>query len=349
MLKTNAKKQYNCFVNVVIYTYYLNGGFMAIAEFTVNKKEILSLADEVDRLKLISKFFEYSTEATKSRIRRRFLSSLNCGDTKEELLAQKVSMGMLTINYGSRKIDDKKKIKKAFYDNLRSEKNKKLSNSDQFKITEDRFLKTTCDFSLMYANEDVSLMLNRMYRLLSDIRSGNDALYSYLKNDFVKGRDEEIFVRRKIISDKLLAMFKDKKAELIQSLKNEGYDVDSPLVRVRLGQFKTKVIEYPEVRYSDFVTLLEQREEGGVGDFFKKESLSVMVSTPKGYKSGLAAAYGSMKAMYDELAESLIKNTIEASSPLILIPEMKSFEIQTSVQKDVSEVRNRNSVDEFDI
>lgn len=323
---------------------------MAVAEFTVVNKDILALADELDRLKLVSKFFEYSTEATKARIKRRFSSSLNCGDTKKELLEQKIEVGMLTINYGSRKIDDKKKIKKIFYDELRSEKNKKLSSSDEFKVSEDRFLKTTCDFSIMYANEDVSLMLNRMYRLLNNIRSGNDELYSYLKNDFIKGRDEEIFVRRKIISDKIVAMFKDKKSELITALENEGYDIGSPLVRVRMGQFKTKVIEYPEVRYSDFVNFIEQREGGGkIGDSLKKESLSIIVSTPRGKKSGLAVAYESLKMRYEDLGESIIKDTMEAESPLIFIPEMKSSAIQTSVQKDVYEVRGRNSVDEFDI
>lgn len=323
---------------------------MAVAEFTVVNKDILALADELDRLKLISKFFEYSAEATKSRIKRRFASSLNCGDTRKELLEQKIEIGMLTVNYGSRKIDDKKKIKKIFYDELRSEKNKKISNSDAFKVSEDRFIKTTCDFSILYANEDVSLMLNRMYRLLNDIRSSNNDLYSFLKNDFVKGRDEEIFIRRKIISDKLLAMFKDKKTELITSLMNEGYDIDSPLVRVRLGQFKTKVIEYPEVRYSDFVDFLEQRgEQGSIGDSLKKETLSVIVSTPRGKKSGLAVAYESLKQKYGELGESIIKDTMEAKSPLVFIPDMQSSLIQTSVQKDVSEVRNRNSVDEFDI
>lgn len=321
---------------------------MAKAEFTVNKKEILSLADEVDRLKLMSKFFEYSTEATKARLRRRFVSSINCGNDTKELLEQKLTVGMVTINYGSKKIDDRKKVKKIFYDELRSTKNAALPDTNELKVTRDRFLKTTCDFSLLYANEDVSLMLNRMYRLLSDIRSSNSELYSYIKNDFVKGRDEEIFIKRKIISDHMIATFKDKKSELLLALANEGYDTESALVSLRIGQFKTKVVEYPEIRIKDFVSFLEKRD-GVSGDLFKKESLSIMVSAPRGFKSGIAAAYVSLQNKYEDFSKNLVDDIMKAKSPLIMIPQMSSSEIQTSVQKDVLEVRNRNSVDEFDI
>jgi len=315
---------------------------MQKTEIHVSNKDLLLLADELDKLKLIKKFLQYSMNAPKRRISDRFVSSAGRD------LKAKVGIGMLTLSYRSRKTANQSMFRKKFWELHNSKENKALPDADPNKITLEKYAYTSKTTTMSYYNEDISLMLNRMGKMIIEVQNNNRDFFDYLKNDFAIGRDDEIFIKRKVMFDQFEEKEKEARERFEKAMRMEGVEFDNPMNIIIAGQFITRTSEGLKFKEKELTALVKERG-GEVDDSYYNDSTAIYVLAPQGTKSGLAVAYEEMKLRGAALAEKSMMTIEKIAPPLMFAATFDDKKLPTAVERMVTEMRKNCTTSDLEI
>lgn len=311
-------------------------------EVHVKEKHILSLASELDKIRLLTKFFEYSQSSPKNRIIERFVSS--AGNDMDA----KVSSGLMTMSFRSRRSINVSKLRQKFWEIYNSKENKELKDYDPNKVTLEKYMFQRRSTTLSYYNDDVSLMLNRMGKFTHELRNKNSDFRDFMDDNFSRGRDDEIYIKRKVIYDHLKERLDFVRGEFEKEMYDFGCNINDPQSTFIVGQFQSSCRSYPQLKEDMMTTLITDRF-GAPGDAYYKTSTSVYVVPPAGKKSGLAVAYAGLKERAAALVDIITPTISELSPPLLFAASLEDKVQTTAIERVVNDMRGKSSVEDFEI
>lgn len=311
-------------------------------EVHVKEDHILSIANEVDKLRLLTKFFEYSQASPKNRIVDRFAAS--AGDDMQA----KVNSGLLTMSFRSRKTPNLSKFRQKFWEIFNSPENQKLKEYDPNKVTLEKYMFQQTTTTLSYYNDDISLMLNRMGKLTHEVRDRNSHFLDFMNNDFAKGRDDEIYIKRKVVFAALKERLDLMKDMLEGEMYKFGHNINDPQSVFIVGQFQTNCRSYPKLKEKEVTALIKERF-GEPGDAYYNSSTSIYVVPPAGKKSGLAVAYEGLKQRSAGLVDIITPTLSEIAPPLMFAVSLEDKQRVTAIERVVNDMRGKSSVEDFEI
>jgi hypothetical protein len=311
-------------------------------EVHVKQDHILSIASELDKMRLLTKFFEYSQNAPKKRIVERFESSVGSDVTA------KVNSGLLTMSFRSRRSISVSKLRQKFWEIYKSKENQALKDYDPNKVTLEKYMFQARTTTLSYYNDDISLMLNRMGKLTRELRDRNSDFLHFMDSDFSRGRDDEIYIKRKVVYESLKARLDLLRGVLEEQMFEFGHNINDPQSTFIIGQFQSNCRAYPQLKEDMMKQLITERF-GAPGDAYYNTSTSVYVVPPAGKKSGLAVAYEGLKERAAGLVEVIAPTISEMTPPLLFAASLEDKVQTTAIERVVNDIRGKSSVEDFEI